>query len=125
MMQTFAAVAVGGAAGSVLRHAVGLVMGRLAGGGFPVGVLTVNIVGSFAIGLFLAISALRGLGHLSPLLVTGFLGGFTTFSAFSAETVGLWERGAPGQAVLYVALSVAGAIGAAILGLWIGRQVAA
>ena len=71
-------------------------------------------------GVFVVLAAQRELTHLSPFVMTGVLGGFTTFSAFSLETITLYERGDYDQAVLYVALSV----GLSILGLVAGLAVA-
>ena len=62
---------------------------------------------------------------MSPLLATGFLGGFTTFSAFSLEAVTLYERGAVGLAALYVALSVCLSIAGLVAGLWVARGMLA
>ena len=67
-------------------------------------------------GVFVAVAAHKGLTHLGPFMMTGLLGGFTTFSAFSLETVSLIERGSYGAASAYVALSV----GLSILGLMLG-----
>ena len=88
----------------------------------PVAVLSVNIVGSFLLGLFVATAAQRGFGHFTPFIMTGVLGGFTAFSAFSLETVSLIERGHVGGAGLYVMLSVVGSVGGLMLGLWIARS---
>jgi CrcB protein len=101
-------VALGGAAGSVLRYVVSHAGLVLFGAGFPWGTLAVNIVGSALIGVF---GALGISGEARLLLVTGLLGGFTTFSAFSLETGVLWER-APWLAVVYVAASVLGGLAA-------------
>lgn len=115
-------VALGGAVGAVLRYLTGIGMIRMFGhGGFPLPILTVNVVGSFLMGVFVVVAAHRGLTHLSPLVMTGLLGGFTTFSAFSLETVTLYERGDIGQAALYVVLSVALSIGGLMAGLWVAR----
>lgn len=122
MIASFLQVALGGAIGSCLRYGVGLAVLRLVGpGGFPLGVLAVNIVGSFLMGAFAVLTLERGLAHLNPLVMAGLLGGFTTFSAFSLEAVTLWERGATGQAALYVGLSVGFSIGALILGAALAR----
>lgn len=122
MLATLLQVAAGGAAGSALRWALGLAVARVpAPGGFPLAVLTVNVLGSFAMGACAVLAARHGLGHLSPLVMTGLLGGFTTFSAFSLETVALIERGAAGQAALYVALSVGLSVGALALGMQAAR----
>lgn len=121
MGATMLQVAAGGAAGAVLRWLLGLGMLRLTGPGFPLGVMTANIAGSFAMGLVAVLAVRQGSGHLSPLVMTGLLGGFTTFSAFSLEAVTLVERGAAGQAALYVALSVAGSLAALAGGLAFAR----
>ncbi len=106
----------------MLRYLTGIGMIRMFGhGGFPLPILTVNVVGSFLMGVFVVVAAHRGLTHLSPLVMTGLLGGFTTFSAFSLETVTLYERGDIGQAALYVVLSVALSIGGLMAGLWVAR----
>lgn len=107
-------VALGGAAGSVCRYLVSLLAIATLGAGFPWGTLAVNVLGSAAIGVAFA-AGLEGPGRL--LLVTGFLGGFTTFSAFSLETATLFER-SPGLAALYVAGSIALGLGAFALALW-------
>ncbi|MBO9476783.1 fluoride efflux transporter CrcB [Shimia sp. R11_0] len=122
-------VALGGALGAALRYLVGIGVIRLVGQGlwqgFPLAIVTVNVVGSFLMGAFVVLAAQRGLTHLSPLIMTGLLGGFTTFSAFSLETVTLMERGAYGTAMLYVGLSVAGAVGALMLGMVVTRGILA
>ncbi len=86
-------VAVGGAAGSVLRYLVGLWVARLAGTGFPWGTLLINIVGSFIIG-WLATGARPDAVTMRLLLMVGFCGGFTTFSSFSLQTLELLQQGA-------------------------------
>jgi CrcB protein len=117
-------VALGGAIGAVLRYLVGVGMLRAFGAGsFPLPILVVNVVGSFAMGLFVVIAAQRGLTHLSPLVMTGLLGGFTTFSAFSLEAVTLYERGDLGQAALYVVASVGLSLVGLMAGLWLARGV--
>jgi CrcB protein len=125
MMMSFLQVAIGGAIGSCLRFGVGIVMLRLAGPVMPLGVLTVNIVGSFLMGVVMVLSFHRGLEHLNPLLMTGLLGGFTTFSAFSMEAFTLYERGQIGTAAAYVGLSVGLSLGAFVLGASLTRAVVA
>lgn len=90
---------------------------------FPLAIITVNVVGSFLMGVFVVAAAQKGLTHLSPFVMTGVLGGFTTFSAFSLETVTLMERGQIGAAGLYVALSVGLSIAGLMAGLWMARGV--
>ncbi|KIN62231.1 Protein CrcB-like protein [Sulfitobacter noctilucicola] len=117
-------VAFGGAIGAALRFAAGMGVLRLTGvSDFPLAIIAVNILGSFLMGVFVVAAAHRGLTHLSPFVMTGILGGFTTFSAFSLETVTLMERGNYGAAGLYVALSVVLSIAALMLGLWLARGV--
>jgi CrcB protein len=124
MITALLQVALGGAIGASLRYLAGVGVVRLAGQTqFPLAILSVNVVGSFLMGLFVVVAAQRGLTHLSPLVATGLLGGFTTFSAFSLEAVTLYERGDFGQAALYVGLSVVLSISALMLGLVLGRGI--
>ena len=117
MLPTALQVALGGAIGATLRWALGLALLRgLGPTTLPLPVLTVNVLGSMAMGAFVVLAAQRGLTHVSPFVTTGLLGGFTTFSAFSLETVTLIERGQAATAALYVLLSVALSVGA----LWAG-----
>ncbi|MEM6759445.1 MAG: fluoride efflux transporter CrcB [Pseudomonadota bacterium] len=121
MFSTLSLVALGGAIGASLRWLWGIGMFRLTGpADVPLAIMSANVLGSFLMGVFVVVAAHRGLTHLSPFVMTGLLGGFTTFSAFSLETVTLIERGAMGQAALYVGLSV----GLSILGLFLGLMVA-
>ena len=122
MMSTLSLVALGGALGAALRFLSGVAFFRLTGPTeFPLAILFVNILGSFLMGAFVVAAAHRGLTHLSPFVMTGLLGGFTTFSAFSLETVTLMERGQIGAAGLYVGLSVVLSVGGLMLGLWVAR----
>lgn len=115
-------VALGGAIGASLRHLFGIGVLRVLGPtSFPVAILSVNVVGSFLMGVFAVLAAQRGLTHLSPFVMTGVLGGFTTFSAFSLEAVTLYERGDVGQAAAYVALSVVLSVLGLMAGVWIAR----
>ncbi|MBJ6372961.1 fluoride efflux transporter CrcB [Sedimentitalea arenosa] len=124
MVSTLSLVALGGAIGASLRYLTGVGLLRLFGPQeFPTGILTVNVIGSFLMGVFVVAAAHRGLTHLSPFVMTGLLGGFTTFSAFSLETMTLVERGDAAQAALYVILSVGLSVGALALGLVAARGV--
>ncbi len=124
-MKTLILVAGGGALGASLRYLWGVALYRLTGGptDFPLAIMGANILGSFLMGVFVALAAQRGLTHLSPFVMTGLLGGFTTFSAFSLEAVTLIERGATGQAALYMGLSVALSVLGLMAGLWMMRGV--
>lgn len=101
-------VAAGGAVGSSLRYLVGVWAIRVAGLAFPWGTLAVNVAGCFLIGFLAELIDRRfgGSTALRLLVVTGFLGGFTTFSAFSLETASLLGRGAFLPASVYVLTSV-------------------
>lgn len=126
MMNTLILVATGGALGASLRYLWGLGVLRLTGPAeFPLAILGANILGSFLMGVFVVLAATKGLTHLSPFVMTGLLGGFTTFSAFSLEAVTLIERGEIGAAALYVGLSVGLSITGLMLGLWIMRGMGA
>lgn len=114
-------VALGGAFGASARYLLGLAIVRGVGHGFPVAVMSANILGSFIMGGFVVFAAQRGLTHMAPLIMTGFLGGFTTFSAFSLEAFTLYERGQIGAAALYVGLSVVLSLGALFLGILVAR----
>jgi fluoride exporter len=112
-------VALGGAVGSVARYGVGLAAARWFGLAFPWGTLAVNLAGSLAIGV---LAARVGPADESTrlLLGVGLLGGFTTFSAFSLETVRLLEH-QPGLAMSYAAASLLLGVGACWVGLNLGR----
>ncbi|RLQ89438.1 fluoride efflux transporter CrcB [Notoacmeibacter ruber] len=122
-MQGTLAVMIGGALGAGLRHLVGIGTFRLFGSGFPYGTLTVNVVGSFLMGLLVSwlLPRLPG-AEWRLFLATGLLGGFTTFSSFSLDVATLWERGASGLTAFYVAASVVASILAIFAGLALGRM---
>lgn len=120
----FLIVFLGGGLGAAMRHGVNIAAARGLGTGFPYGTLTVNVVGSLAMGLFAAYFAFKGDAsqHWRLFFTTGILGGFTTFSAFSLDAVLLYERGQFGLAALYVLASVAVSIAALFAGLALVRQ---
>lgn len=119
-------VAAGGAIGASLRHLTGLATLRLFGMGFPWGTVVVNVAGSFAMGMVVELLARRfgASMELRLFLATGLLGGFTTFSAFSLDAMGLFGRSGAMMAGLYVAANVAGAILALYAGLALARTLA-
>jgi CrcB protein len=111
-------VFIGGGLGAALRHGVNLGSARLFGTSFPCGTLTVNVVGSIAMGVLAAWFAFKGDAsqHWRLFLTTGVLGGFTTFSSFSLDVAVLYERGAIGLAASYIVLSLV----LSVLGLFAG-----
>jgi CrcB protein len=117
-------VAAGGALGSVARYLTGLASLRLFGPGYPWGTLFVNIVGGLAIGVCAELIARRfdGSQELRLFIVTGILGGFTTFSAFSLEVTAMAERGDYLTAVCYVLASVLISVAAVFAGLALVRS---
>jgi CrcB protein len=122
-VRTLIYIALAGALGSVCRHLAGTAVQRASGAAFPSGTLAVNVVGAFCIGLVMALFALRGQLD-SPLRLTltaGFLGGFTTYSAFAFETVQMVERQEFGAAILYVVATLIAAGVACALGLALVR----
>ena len=120
MISTLLQVALGGALGASARFLSGLALARDASG-FPVAILTVNVLGSFLMGLFVVWSLRSGQEALNPFVMTGVLGGFTTFSAFSLEAFTLFERGQPGAALVYVGLSVVLSLAGLAAGVFIAR----
>ncbi|MBB3351886.1 MULTISPECIES: fluoride efflux transporter CrcB [Rhizobium] len=118
-------VALGGAIGSVLRYYVGQWALKLMGPAFPWGTLAVNVVGCFVIGVFAELVARKfnASMELRLLLITGFLGGFTTFSAFSLDAISLFERGEAVAGGLYIAASVGLSMAAVFAGLAIMRAL--
>lgn len=122
---SFMAVASGGALGAMSRYGVGLLAVRVAGHGFPFATLSVNILGSFLMGVLIAVfaSLWQPEQAIKLFLITGFLGAFTTFSAFSLDAVSLYERGEITAAALYITASVILSIAALFAGLFIVRTI--
>ncbi|MBL8651096.1 MAG: fluoride efflux transporter CrcB [Sphingopyxis sp.] len=119
-------VMIGGAIGAGARHLVGGAMLVRLGPGFPWWTLSINVIGSLAMGVLISWLARSGGTEAARLFFgVGVLGGFTTFSAFSLEFWTLVERGQSAQAFAYVAASVIGAIAACGIGLLAMRQVPA
>ena len=115
----FFQVGMGGALGAISRMLISNYINRNFSLTFPIGILTINILGSFIIGLIMGGMYLKvNLGDIKflPFLVTGFLGRFTTFSSFSLETLYLFQEGRLTQAISYVALTMIGCL----VGVYIG-----
>ena len=119
------AIAAGGAIGALLRYWTSLAVHSRLGPGFPYGTLAVNILGSLLMG-FLYIWLIERMAAgpaLRAFLLIGVLGAFTTFSAFSMETLNLIEGGQAGKALLNIAVSITVCIAAAALGIFAARQL--
>ena len=125
-MTRFLLVAAGGAIGSMARYGLGLVVGRLAPNiGWPLGTFAANVIGGLLMGLLVGWLAFRGGAQQEAVRLfaaVGVLGGFTTFSSYSLETVQMIERREIGLAAAYVAGSVMMAIFALFVGLMIARR---
>jgi CrcB protein len=117
-LEAYLLVFIGGGIGAALRHGVNLMLGRELGTEFPFHTLFANVSGSLLMGLLAAFFGLR-MGSpqwLRLFLTTGVLGGYTTFSTFSLDSVLLWERGQYGWAAAYVVGSVAASLAGVLLG---------
>ena len=122
----YLSVALGGAIGACLRYAVGRWTLRAFGPDFPWGTFSVNVAGSFAMGLLAALIVERfpgDWGRFAPFLMTGLLGGFTTFSAFALDAFGMIERGEALKLALYAGGSVALTVAACAGGVALGRAL--
>lgn len=124
MLTMYLAVAVGGAAGSVARYYISSQALRLLGGAFPWGTLSVNVAGSLLMGVMAGhFSTTIQLSHeLRAMLTVGFLGGFTTFSAFSLDVSQLMQRQQIGMAAIYAIVSVVFSVAALFAGLVVVRR---
>lgn len=120
-MKLILAIAAGGAIGAVGRHLMSAQVMKLVGSGFPWGTVSVNVLGSFIMGVLVEMMALRwNVGNeMRAFLTVGILGAFTTFSTFSLDFAVLLERGAGLVALGYAALSVV----LAVLGLFAGLAI--
>lgn len=116
-------VGAGGCIGSMARYITVISLDKKLNSFFPFGTITVNLIGSFLLGVLFTM-LLKKAGLNSPewrlFLGTGFCGGFTTFSAFAAENISLFEQKLPGTALLYISVSVIGGL----LAVWLGMTVA-
>jgi CrcB protein len=119
-------VFLGGGLGASLRHAVNMLCARSLGTAFPWGTFIINITGSTVMGLIAGYLAFKGGAsqHWRLFLMTGILGGYTTFSAFSLDAALFYERGETGMALLYVLGSVVVSIAGLFAGLAVVRHFA-
>jgi len=124
-MQMILAIGLGGALGAILRHFMAGAITRWFGSGFPLGIMLVNILGSLLMGFLVTALATRfeASPEMRGFIAVGLLGGFTTFSTFSLETVLLMERGELMQAALYILGSVFLAVAGLMAGMWLARTL--
>jgi CrcB protein len=124
---TFLWICLAGALGTGARHLLTVALTAACGTALPWGTLAVNLIGSFLLGGLVQASA--SAGSISPevrlTLGTGFLGGFTTYSAFNQQTLDLAQHDAWGRAALYVVTTLAGCLVAGAAGALAGRRLAA
>lgn len=119
-LSDFLWISLGAVAGANLRYVVNRVAAQWLGTGFPFGTFTVNVVGSFLAGLFGALVATRLIGRpelVRSLVIVGFLGSLTTFSAFTYETHSLLSEGEWTRAILNIVVSLAAGIAGVRLGV--------
>jgi CrcB protein len=111
-------IALGGALGSVSRYVLGGAVQKLAAAPFPVGTLLVNVSGCFLIGIVAQhYMNIQAHPNMRAALITGFCGGYTTFSAFSLEAIGLFDGGEYWKAAAYILLSVTASLVATFAGM--------
>ena len=119
MIKNFLIVGLGGAAGSMLRYGVQKIFNVQGAAVFPTGTLLVNIAGCFLIGMLWSFVSrtLTWNEEMKLLLMTGFCGGFTTFSAFTLEGIGLLKESKTSLFVIYILASVIGGLLATLIGI--------
>lgn len=122
-MKNLLLVGLGGGAGSMLRYLVQKLVQVQQAGAFPGGTLAVNITGCFLIGIFWSIIArnMNWSDEIKLLLMTGFCGGFTTFSAFTLEGIGLLKENKTTLFIIYLTASVVGGLLATLIGIRIAK----
>ncbi len=123
MIQTLLQVALGGALGASARYLTGVASVRAFGPQFPWGTMIVNVAGSLVIGALVVALAAKSGERFTPFLMSGLLGGFTTFSAFSLDAMMLWQRGEGVQAGAYVAGSMILSLAGIAAGVTLARAV--
>ncbi|SFH28964.1 fluoride efflux transporter CrcB [Pedobacter insulae] len=119
MIKQFVLVGLGGALGSMLRYGTSLLTSRYYVNIFPLATFIINILGCFLIGILLSYFSKNNSSGLQLLLITGFCGGYTTFSTFSAENIALWQS----QHYLTLIAYTLGSIILGCLAVWLGLSL--
>ncbi|MDR1407689.1 MAG: fluoride efflux transporter CrcB [Tannerella sp.] len=123
MIRTLLLIGFGGGAGSILRYLTSVVTNKYFHGAFPLGTFIVNVAGCFVIGWLAGLFGRQpGYSDLRALFITGFCGGYTTFSTFSAENAQLFQSGNGSLAVVYIIASVLAGLAAVWVGMQAGRM---
>ena len=119
------AVAIGGAIGALARYGMSLLMAAADGHKFPLATMSVNVLGSFAMGVLFVLVVEKSLlpDSVRPVLMIGFLGAFTTFSTFSLDTLSLWQNGDLFLALLYALGTVVLCLAAISVAVWLTSLV--
>jgi CrcB protein len=120
-MSTVIWVALGGAIGSAARYGLA---GAVNYRSHPWGTVTVNVLGALVVGLLIGMWGFRADSDMRVGVAVGLLGGFTTFSTFAVDVIHLWEHGQEIEAVLSIAVTMIVGIGAAVVGVALGRSIA-
>ena len=123
-MLLYLAIILSGGLGALLRFLLGRGVVNLPFAGLPLGTLLANVIGCFLMGYlsWVLVHKFSVSSEAQTVVLTGFLGGFTTFSAFSLEVIKLLEQGADGRAILYVLLSIVLCVTMCFLGLMLARH---
>lgn len=120
----YLAIVLSGGFGALLRYSLGRITANMPFAGLPLATLVANVIGCFLMGYlsWALVHKFEVSAEAQTVVLTGFLGGFTTFSAFSLEVINLLEQGADGRAILYVLLSLILCVAMCFLGLLLARQ---
>ena len=123
MLKTIIYIAIGGAIGSVLRYLTSVLVAKYWSNHFPLATLITNVIGCFLIGILIGILEKNNLAssNLKWFLITGFCGGFTTFSTFGYENISLFQSNNSALAFGYIALSIILGLFAVWLGLFVTK----
>ncbi|MDG2501481.1 MAG: fluoride efflux transporter CrcB [Porticoccaceae bacterium] len=123
-MINWIAVAVGGALGAMARYAVSTLLFDAASHRFPYATLTVNVLGSFIMGILFVVIVEKAVlpPEMRSILMVGFLGAFTTFSTFSLDALGLWQNGDLLMALVYALGTVVLCLAAVAIAVWLTRS---